>query len=38
MKYSSVKGLYEVFGLENMDFEDFCWHLYKKCQGGIFND
>lgn len=30
MKYSSVKGLYEVFGLENMDFEDFCWHLYKN--------
>lgn len=30
MKYSSVKELYEVFGLENMNFEKFCWYLYKN--------
>ncbi|NSV01869.1 DUF3850 domain-containing protein [Enterococcus faecalis] len=30
MKYSIAKRLYELFGFENMNFEKFCWYLYKN--------
>ncbi len=30
MKYSIAKRLYELFGFERMNFEKFCWYLYKN--------
>ncbi|MDN3201690.1 ASCH domain protein [Enterococcus faecalis] len=30
MKYSIAKGLYELLGFERMNFEKFCWYLYKN--------
>lgn len=30
MKYSVAKRLYELFGIESMNFEKFCWYLYKN--------
>lgn len=30
MKYSIAKRLYELFGFESMNFEKFCWYLYKN--------
>ncbi|MGM0252379.1 hypothetical protein IGJ92_002935 [Enterococcus sp. AZ127] len=30
MKYSIAKRLYELFGFERLNFEKFCWYLYKN--------
>lgn len=30
MRYSIVKKLHEAFGSKNMNFREYCWHLYRE--------